>query len=156
MAQPQRFEALEDRLRPVVEGFGLELDAVVGVNESGMRIVRVVVENPNAGEGVDSDLLGDLSRAVSPIVDEVDPIETEYFLEVSTPGAERELTEPRHWIKQVGRLASVRLREGARILGRVESADETGAALNVDGETVRIDYAQMKKARARVEFGTEE
>ncbi len=155
MAQPQRFVELEERLRPLVEGFGLELDAVLDVRESGMRIVRVVVEAP-AGASVDSDALADLSRAASPIVDEADPVETEYFLEVSTPGAERELTEPRHWIKQIGRLASVKLRDGSRILGRVEAADETGASLSVDGAATRIDYAQMKKARARVEFGTEE
>lgn len=156
MAQPQHFEALEKQLRPLVEGFGLDLDAVLSVNESGMRIVRVVVENPEAGGGVDSDLLAEVSRAVSPLVEEADPIESEYFLEVSTPGAERELLEPRHWAKQIGRLASVKLRDGSRLHGRVTSADETGAVLDVDAQTVRIEYAQMKKARARVEFGSEE
>lgn len=156
MAQPQHFEALETQLRPLVEGFGLDLDAVLSVNESGMRIVRVVVETPEAGGGVDSELLAEVSRAVSPLIEEADPIESEYFLEVSTPGAERELLEPRHWAKQIGRLASVKLRDGSRLLGRVTSADETGAVLDVDAQTVRIEYAQMKKARARVEFGSEE
>ena len=107
--------------------------------------------------GVDRDVFAaELARAFSPIVDEVDPIDSEYFLEVSTPGAERELSEPRHWIRQVGRLARVKLREGTTLSGRVISADEAGVELEVDGETTRIDYAQMKKARARVEFGSEE
>ncbi len=156
MAQTQRFDQLEERLRPVVAAFGLELDAVLDVKESGMRIVRVVVDSAVPGEGVDSEQLADATRAVSPIVDEVDPIDSEYFLEVSTPGAERELSEPRHWIRQVGRLARVKLREGTTLSGRVISADEAGVELEVDGETTRIDYAQMKKARARVEFGSEE
>ncbi|MCI6410364.1 ribosome maturation factor RimP [Schaalia hyovaginalis] len=156
MSHAQRLDALEKRLRPVVEGFGLELDAVVSLSESGMKIVRVTVEAPEPGESVDSDLLGDVSRAVSPLVDEADPIETEYFLEVSTPGAERELTEPRHWRKQIGRPARVKLRDGSVITGKVMFADDEGAELDVDGTTTRIEFAQMKKARARVEFGSEE
>ncbi|WP_455134640.1 ribosome maturation factor RimP [Schaalia cardiffensis] len=156
MAQPQHFEALEKELRPLVEGFGLELDAVLSVKESGMKIVRVIVESPETGQGLDSDLLAQVSRAVSPLVDQADPIDSEYYLEVSTPGAERELLEPRHWVKQIGRLASVKLRDGSRLCGRVTSADDKGAVLDVDAQTVRIEYAQMKKARARVEFGSEE
>lgn len=156
MAQPQHFEALEKELRPLVEGIGLELDAVLSVKESGMKIVRVIVESPETGQGLDSDLLAQVSRAVSPLVDKADPIDSEYYLEVSTPGAERELLEPRHWVKQIGRLASVKLRDGSRLCGRVTSADDKGAVLDVDAQTVRIEYAQMKKARARVEFGSEE
>lgn len=156
MAQPQHFEALEKELRPLVEGFGLELGAVLSVKESGMKIVRVIVESPETGQGLDSELLAQVSRAVSPLVDKADPIDSEYYLEVSTPGAERELLEPRHWVKQIGRLASVKLRDGSRLCGRVTSADDKGAVLDVDAQTVRIEYAQMKKARARVEFGSEE
>lgn len=92
MAKPQHhFEALEERLAPIASGFGLELDSVIGVKESGMQIVRVIVEAIEPGASVDSEALADMSRAVSPILDEVDPVDGEYFLEVSTPGAEREL-----------------------------------------------------------------
>ena len=139
-----------------MEYYGLELDAVVSLHEYGMKIVRVVVESPSPEESVDSDLLAEVSRAVSPLVDEADPIETEYYLEVSTPGAERELTELRHWVKQVGRSVRIKLRDGSLVIGEVMCADDEGAHILVDGTRTRIEYAQMKKARARVEFGSEE
>ena len=90
------------------------------------------------------------------ILDDVDPEKEKYLLEVSTPGAERELTEPRHWLKQVGRLTSVKLRDKTALVGRVESATDEQVTLIVDGEATTIDYTQMKKARACVEFGMEE
>lgn len=96
MAQPQHFEALEKELRPLVEGFGLELDAVLSVKESGMKIVRVIVESPETGQGLDSELLAQVSRAVSPLVDKADPIDSEYYLEVSTPGAAIPARRVRH------------------------------------------------------------
>lgn len=156
MSQSQRLSDLEELLRPTVQGFELELDSVVRANQSGTPVIRVTVDAPIGVDGVDSDALADVSRAVSKILDDVDPEEGEYLLEVSTPGAERELTEPRHWLKQVGRLASVKLRDKTALVGRVESATDEQVTLIVDGEATTIDYTQMKKARACVEFGTEE
>ncbi len=157
MAKPQHhFEALEERLAPIASGFGLELDSVIGVKESGMQIVRVIVEAIEPGASVDSEALADMSRAVSPILDEVDPVDGEYFLEVSTPGAERELVTPRHWQRQIGRLVAVKLKDATKLAGRVESATDSHAVLNVDGTPTTIEYTQVKKARPRVEFGSEE
>lgn len=156
MAHTQRFKDLEERLRPIVAHCGLELDTVTCVNESGMTILRVIIDTATPGEAVDSEQLALVTRAVSPIIDEVDPIDSEYFLEVSSPGAERELVEPRHWVRQVGYLARVKLRDGTRLTGTVLHADREGAEIEVEGQATRIEYAQMKKARARVEFGSEE
>ncbi|WP_076463839.1 ribosome maturation factor RimP [Actinomyces mediterranea] len=156
MSQSQRLSDLEELLRSTVQGFELELDSVVRANQSGTPVIRVTVDAPIGIDGIDSDALADVSRAVSKILDDVDPEEGEYLLEVSTPGAERELTEPRHWLKQVGRLTSVKLRDKTALVGRVESATDEQVTLIVDGEATTIDYTQMKKARACVEFGMEE
>lgn len=145
---------LEELLAPVVAASGLELDSVTRTRSDAMPLLRVVVEAPIGADGIDSDTLADVSRAVSKALDAADPIDGEYLLEVSTPGAERELTKVGHWKRQVGRLVRVKLRAGGYVSGRVIDAGETSATIDVDGETTTIDYSDMRKARSRVDFGT--
>lgn len=119
-----------------------------------MPLLRVVVEAPIGADGIDSDTLADVSRAVSKALDAADPIDGEYLLEVSTLGAERELTKVGHWMRQIGRLVRIKLRVGGYVSGRVIDAGETSATIDVDGEATTIDYQDMRKARSRVDFGT--
>lgn len=145
---------LWELLAPVVAASGLELDSVTRTRSDAMPLLRVVVEAPIGADGIDSDTLADVSRAVSKALDAADPIDGEYLLEVSTPGAERELTKVGHWKRQVGRLVRVKLRAGGYVSGRVIDAGETSATIDVDGEATTIDYQDMRKARSRVDFGT--
>ena len=145
---------LEELLAPVVAASGLELDSVTRTRSDAMPLLRVVVEAPIGADGIDSDTLADVSRAVSKALDAADPIDGEYLLEVSTPGAERELTKVGHWKRQVGRLVRVKLRAGGYVSGRVIDAGETSATIDVDGEATTSDYQDMRKARSRVDFGT--
>ncbi|MCB6401819.1 ribosome maturation factor RimP [Schaalia odontolytica] len=145
---------LQELLAPVVAASGLELDSVTRTRSDAMPLLRVVVEAPIGAAGIDSDTLADVSRAVSKALDAADPIDGEYLLEVSTPGAERELTTVGHWKRQVGRLVRVKLRAGGYVSGRVIDAGETSATIDVDGEATTIDYQDMRKARSRVDFGT--
>ena len=145
---------LQELLAPVVAASGLELDSVTRTRSDAMPLLRVIVEAPIGADGIDSDTLADVSRAVSKALDAADPIDGEYLLEVSTPGAERELTKVGHWKRQVGRLVRVKLRAGGYVSGRVIDAGETSATIDVDGEATTIDYSDMRKARSRVDFGT--
>ena len=145
---------LQELLAPVVAASGLELDSVTRTRSDAMPLLRVVVEAPIGAAGIDSDTLADVSRAVSKALDAADPIDGEYLLEVSTPGAERELTKVGHWKLQDGRLVRVKLRAGGYVSGRVIDAGETSATIDVDGEATTIDYQDMRKARSRVDFGT--
>ena len=145
---------LQELLAPVVAASGLELDSVTRTRSDAMPLLRVVVEAPIGAADIDSDTLADVSRAVSKALDAADPIDGEYLLEVSTPGAERELTKVGHWKRQVGRLVRVKLRAGGYVSGRVIDAGETSATIDVDGEATTIDYQDMRKARSRVDFGT--
>nr|WP_296533529.1 ribosome maturation factor RimP [uncultured Actinomyces sp.] len=145
---------LQELLAPVVAASGLELDSVTRTRSDAMPLLRVVVEAPIGADGIDSDTLADVSRAVSKALDAADPIDGEYLLEVSTPGAERELTKVGHWMRQIGRLVRIKLRAGGYVSGSVIDAGETSATIDVDGEATTIDYQDMRKARSRVDFGT--
>lgn len=155
MGSPTTDGALEELLAPVVSASGLELDSVTRTRSNAMPLLRVVVEAPIGAEGIDSDTLADVSRAISKTLDVVDPIDGEYLLEVSTPGAERELTKVGHWMRQVGRLVRIKLRAGGYVSGRVVAADETRVTIDVDGESRVINYQDIRKARARIDFGSE-
>lgn len=133
---------------------GLELDSVNRSRSDAVPHLRVIVQAPVGAGGIDSDTLANVSRAVSKALDEADPIDSEYLLEVSTPGAERELTKVGHWLRQIGRLVRIKLRAGGYVCGRVVDADETSATIEVDGKTTTIDYQDMRKAHSRVDFAT--
>lgn len=155
MGSPTTDGALEELLAPVVSASGLELDSVTRTRSNAMPLLRVVVEAPIGAEGIDSDTLADVSRVISKTLDVAYPIDGEYLLEVSTPGAERELTKVGHWMRQVGRLVRIKLRAGGYVSGRVVAADETRVTIDVDGESRVINYQDIRKARARIDFGSE-
>jgi ribosome maturation factor RimP len=95
--------------------------------------------------------------------------EAAYTLEVSSPGIDRPLTEPRHWRRARGRLVAVALagaRDGAassaqtpadgpvpQVTGRVVVAGDTGVTLEVDGRYREFSYSQLGPGRVQVEFG---
>ena len=153
MASSTSDVSLEELLAPIVEQAGLELESVTRSRCDHTPLLRVVVDAPIGAAGVDSDALANVSRAVSRALDDADPIDGEYLLEVSTPGAERELTKVDHWLRQVGRLVRVKLRAGGHVSGRVVDADESGATIDVDATATTIAYSDMRKARSRIEFG---
>jgi ribosome maturation factor RimP len=156
-AQSDQAAAHRVRLRaviaPVVEAAGYDLEELA-VSRAGRRhLVRVVVDHDN---GVDLDVVAELSRAVSAALDAADQqrgevLPGEYVLEVSSPGVDRPLTQPRHWRRNVGRLVAVAA-GGGRVTGRITGADAERVSLEVAGVPRGYDYAQLGPGRVQVEF----
>ena len=101
----QRVEAL---VRPTVEGMGLRLWDVVFEKEGPDWYLRVLIDKTD-GTTMDTDTCADVSHALDPILDEADPIEQSYYLEVGSPGLGRKLTRPEHYEAVRGQKISVRL-----------------------------------------------
>jgi ribosome maturation factor RimP len=79
-----------------------------------------------------------------------------YTLEVSSPGVDRPLTDPRHWRRAAGRLVRVTVTDSGAISGRVVAADAEGVTLDVDGNPNarrRFRYAALGAGAIQVEFG---
>ena len=87
----QRVEAL---VRPTVEGMGLRLWDVVFEKEGPDWYLRVLIDKTD-GTTMDTDTCADVSHALDPILDEADPIEQSYYLEVGSPGLTKEQLEER-------------------------------------------------------------
>ena len=92
--------------QPVVEAHGCELWDVEYVREGADYILRVTIDSD---DGITIDDCERMTRAIDPVLDEHDPIEDAYLLEVSSPGIERELTRPEHFEACAGERVEVRL-----------------------------------------------
>jgi ribosome maturation factor RimP len=140
-------------LQPVVTGADLELVDV----EMKSGVLQVTVDREG---GVDLEALTDANRAVSTLLDEVDPIPGRYSLEVSSPGIERPLRTPAHFAKAVGSTVSVKTRPQVpgerRLRGTLLSSDDDGFALAVEGsgdEPVRLAYGDVDRVRTVFVWG---
>ena len=127
-------------------------------------LVRVVIDGDG---GVDLDAIATVSRAVSELLDDdsaADLIAGAYELEVTSPGVDRPLTEPRHWRRATGRLVAVEV-DGKRIVGRVLSADTAGVELSIEAKsasgkavsaanavTREVVWSDLGPGRVQVEF----
>ncbi len=150
--------AHRDRLRqviaPVVERAGYDLEELA-VSRAGRRhLLRIIVDGDG---GVSLDTVADLSREISAALDSAEETggefsSGEYVLEVSSPGVDRPLTQPRHWRRNVGRLVAVSAGE-RQLTGRVSAADEAGIILDVAGRQHELGYAELGPGRVQVEFG---
>ncbi|MDF3302647.1 ribosome maturation factor RimP [Streptomyces tropicalis] len=149
-------ERLRELLEPLVASQGLDLEEIAVDSVGRKRVLRVVVDSE---DGADLDRVADVSRALSAKLDETDAMgEGEYTLEVGTPGAERLLTEHRHYARALGRLAKFQLADGAELVARIVQVDDEGLDLEVPGvkgrrpTTRRLGFPDVVRARVQVEF----
>jgi len=147
MSSPSKAERVRDVVAPAVSGAGLFLEDVT-VHPAGKRtLVRVTVDLDAEHEGaVDLDSIAEAARAVSEALDAADVIRGEHVLEVSSPGTDRPLTEPRHFARARGRLVSLTLTDGSQVSGRVVAADAGSVELE-DGRSIELSAI----ARGQVE-----
>jgi ribosome maturation factor RimP len=146
-------ERLTRLLEPVVHALDMDLEGVRVTSAGRRRILRVIVD---ADGGVSLDDIAVASRELSLKLDTAaDMGEQPYTLEVSSPGVDRPLTQPRHWRRAIGRLVVAPLNgNGAGTTeGRIVGTDESGVTLEHTGETRAFRYAELGPGHVQVEFG---
>ena len=148
-------EAVRRVVTPAVDAAGLYLEDVVVTQAGAKSVVRVTVDLPEDARGsLDSDTLGDVSRAISAALDADDVVPGAYTLEISTPGTSRPLTELRHFRRARGRLVVLRLRAGGTTSGRlveVEAGTGDDATLVLEDGT-RVAVADVRQGKIEVEL----
>lgn len=93
-------------VKETVESCGVNLWDVRFVKEGASHYLRIFIDKP---DGITINDCTDVSHAVDPIIDEVDPIDGSYYLEVCSPGTERELTREHHFEYGIGKTVTVKL-----------------------------------------------
>lgn len=146
----QRTAGIEALIRPGVNALGFELVTVELTGRGAGTVLRVYIDRP---DGITVDDCADVSEQVSAVLDVEDPIAGGYTLEVSSPGLDRPLVRPEHFVRVVGEKVRITLHEARtednrrRLSGQLLAADDGGIELDVDGETRRVAYVDIAKAR---------
>lgn len=145
---------LKAEIEPLVREQGLWLEGILCKRAPKAQLVRITVDLPAGPGGVTSDQLTDVTRLISKHLDKIDVIPGTYTLEISTPGAERPLTEPRHFDRAVGRLISLERTDGVVLCGRIDNFTDNTIELEIEDrqEYVRVNLSQVKSARVLLEL----
>ena len=131
---------------PLAQQLGLQLWDVRFVKEGASWYLRVFIDKP---QGVTISDCVDMTHLLDPVLDQADPIEQSYCLEVSSPGIERELSRPEHFAQFIGSPVTVRLfeaREGEKEwLGLLEEYKDDVLTLS-DGTGNTITFTKKEMA----------
>lgn len=148
---------LYELLLPVVRDAGCDIWDLDFVKEGAKRILRITID---AEGGVGIDDCERVHRAVDPVLDDADPIDEAYYLEVSSPGIEREITLPRHVEACAGQKVEARLyapRDGRRVFsGTLEGLSDDGAVLireDAAAEPAALPFDAISKMKVVYNFG---
>lgn len=139
---------------PKIEELGYSLWDVEYLREGADWFLRITIDSEN---GIDIDDCEKVHRAVEVIIDEADPIEDAYYLEISSPGLERELRTDAHLEACLGMTVEARLYapiNGAKaFVGTLTAYDDNGYTLSLDGEdTVTLSRSAVAKIQTVYEF----
>jgi ribosome maturation factor RimP len=147
-------------LEPVIRAMGLDLESVRVTAAGRRRLLRVIVDGDG---GVSLDTIALASRELSARLDGATVMgELPYTLEVSSPGVDRPLTEPRHWRRAAGRLVAAPLTSqagsqagngAAQVEGRIAGSNDQGVTLDCDGVLREYAYGELGPGRVQIEFG---
>lgn len=136
---------------PFVEGAGCSLWDVEYVKEAGQWFLRVYIDKEG---GVSIQDCEAVSRPLSDALDEADPIEGSYVLEVSSAGADRALKKPEHFARFLGAEVEVRLyrpRDGRKeFVGRLKSYENGNVTLEAGGEDIVFTKQEIALTRLYV------
>ena len=153
MSNAALLELVAQLAAPSIEQAGCVLWDVEFVKEGGERYLRVYIDND---EGVSIDQCELVSRALDKALDEADPIDESYILEVSSAGAERQLRRPSDFEKFIGRQVAVKLygaKNGRKEhVGILESYKDGDVTVSVGGKIVEFKKSEIASVRLRIDF----
>ena len=140
-------EKVYSLIKETVESQGVTLWDVRFLKEGASWYLRVFIDKP---EGIGIEDCTNVSHAIDPIIDEADPIDVSYFLEVCSPGTERELTRQSHFEACLGKKVKIKLYKAIdgvkELTGTLKSAADTVIIETEDGE-YELSYKDISKAR---------
>jgi len=140
---------LNEQIEKIVKANGADFYGTETAQEDGNTIFRVYITQEG---GVTLDLCAEISNELSVFFDVNPPMHGAYYLEVSSPGIERKLELPRHFMSAVGERVKFKVHGGDKEKGEITSADETGFTIVKKGEDVRYEYNNISKAKTYFEW----
>ncbi len=147
-------DIVRELAEPMADELGCWVWDVEFVKEGTRKILRITIDSE---DGIDINVCEKLHRAIDPLLDEADPIEEAYYLEVSSPGIERELRTQMHidacegWDVEIKLYAPV---NGAKVFRGVllESGENQEVRIDANGQIMEFERSAVAKINTYFEF----
>ena len=160
MARIAIAEKVKELVAPIIAAEQLELVGVEFKREGRMNYLRIFIDKP---EGVTIDDCQKMSRECEVVLDVEDIIQTQYILEVSSPGLDRPLRTKKEYERFQHRLVKIKTYHAVqgqkKFLGHLQGITEETATMpsivtirTLEGEEIQIPYESIASARLEVEF----
>lgn len=139
---------VENLIQPIIHDLGYELYDVQYLKEGKDYYLRITIDKP---EGITIEDCETVNHAIDEILDEVDFINTAYFLEVSSPGLERMLRKPWHFEKQIGNQIQVKLFQAIEkqkeLQGILIESNENELKMQINEKLIKIEKKNIAVAK---------
>ncbi len=154
MSKPQKNKVavICNLLEHHINNLGYELWDIEYVKEGSEWYLRITIDKP---EGIFIDDCEKVHRLIEPLLDETDPIEDAYRLEVSSPGIERELRTDRHFKTSVGKEVTLKLftaLNGKKLLRGILDSYEDGIITIIEPDDNELKIERSAVSRANIYF----
>ncbi|HVI39113.1 MAG TPA: ribosome maturation factor RimP [Anaerovoracaceae bacterium] len=154
MAKVRIKELVAEELTGFLENNGYELYNVEFIKEGKDWFLKVYIDRmPDSADGISTDDCEKVSRYLSTRLDELDPIEQNYYLEVSSPGMDRALLKESDYVRYAGQFVDVALYQGMNgrktFFGKLEGIQD-GNLVIIDEKENRIEIPMEKVAKTKL------
>ncbi|QWB99622.1 ribosome maturation factor RimP [Mycoplasmatota bacterium] len=139
---------LKNEVDSFLKSIGYDLYNLEIVKEDNNKILRIYIDK---AEGVVIDDIVLVTRKLNPFIDELDPIKDSYMMEVSSPGAERELRTKKAIEHSVGRLVYVETFT-QKLEGDLIAFDGDSLTLSIKNKKIKINYIDVNLIRLAIDF----
>lgn len=144
-------ETVRDAVSPTITELGYDIWDITYSKVGADYHLEITIDSPN---GINIEDCEKVHRAIDPILDEVDPIEGFYYLDVSSPGIERELRTEAHILHSIGQKVEAKLfaaKDGRRVVCGILKSFE-GGALVITEQAGDVTLAQNEISKLRTIF----
>lgn len=148
--ETRTIDVVTSLITPIADDFGVEIIDV----EFNEPVLKVVIDQT---DGLDSQVLVDVTKAISRMIDAEDPVPGTFTLEVTSPGVERPLKQPHHFQRAIGSDVAVKTEPDVdgdrRIEGALKAADEYGVTISTESGERTLRYGEIRSARTTFAWG---
>ena len=141
---------VQDLIEPQVEKLGFELVRVITIGQANPTL-QVMIDVADGSRDITVDDCASVSRVLSDLLDEKDPIKDKYILEVSSPGLDRPLTKLKHFVRYKGYDVKIetenKVENRKRFKGKIADVDDENVVINMEDTQYTIPFAEINKAK---------
>ncbi len=143
-------ETLNELIAPICDKLGYDVVRLQMQGGNSRKVLQIMAERKDR-RAMTVDDCAELSRAISPVLDEKDPIEDNYTLEVSSPGIDRPLVRLADFDRFKGFEAKIECLDTVngrkRFQGRLQGVDGDRVVLTFDGADLRLPFDRIAKSK---------